>query len=380
MSTQIANRFLFLDFARAISALAVCVGHLRAVLFVDFADATNRSLGTKLFYFGTGLGHQAVIVFFVLSGYLVGGAILKRGDEFRVTDYAASRLIRLWMVLIPALLFTFSIDCLTEFATENAIHGENHDLWRSGPNGDYSLSLTTLIGNICFVQTILVPVFGTNSPLWSLCNEFWYYVFFPIMFFAGKSLWQGNPIKSLILAMLFIALGYFFLVPIWLGFFIWIFGVIAWLCHKYCTPSNSPFWLVLAGSLFFGSLVYSKSSWPQQLNIEPDLVIGVAFSLLLISIQPTIVAANRVHSITERLAVGLSEMSYTLYLTHFPIVILMGALIFKEQQLNLSIYSISLYLLIIVALLVVSWIFWWCFESRTPAVRSAANRLFTVFR
>ena len=31
---------------------------------------------TKVFYLATGLGHQAVMIFFVLSGFLVGGSVI----------------------------------------------------------------------------------------------------------------------------------------------------------------------------------------------------------------------------------------------------------------------------------------------------------------
>ena len=49
---------------------------------------------------------------------------------------------------------------------------------RSGP---IDLSWRTLLGNGAFMQDILVSTFGTNSPLWSLSNEFWYYVLFGLL-------------------------------------------------------------------------------------------------------------------------------------------------------------------------------------------------------
>lgn len=58
------------------SALLVMLGHLRAFLFLDFVDLKGTGAVTKVFYFSTGLGHQALMVFFVLSGYCVGGSVL----------------------------------------------------------------------------------------------------------------------------------------------------------------------------------------------------------------------------------------------------------------------------------------------------------------
>ena len=69
-----------LDFIRWSAAMLVVVAHARHLLFVDYyllvyKDPTFlHSISNKLFYFITGLGHEAVVLFFVLSGYLVGGA------------------------------------------------------------------------------------------------------------------------------------------------------------------------------------------------------------------------------------------------------------------------------------------------------------------
>ena len=67
------NRYVWLDVARAASALLVCAGHLRAVALVDYGELSSPGILVKTLYLLTGLEHQAVIVFFVLSGFLDGG-------------------------------------------------------------------------------------------------------------------------------------------------------------------------------------------------------------------------------------------------------------------------------------------------------------------
>lgn len=37
-----------------------------------------------------------------------------------------------------------------------------------------------------------VPIFGSNGPLWSLANEFWYYVLFSLAAFDIGNNWRGN--------------------------------------------------------------------------------------------------------------------------------------------------------------------------------------------
>ena len=70
------HRLVHLDCLRGVAALLVCLEHLRAFLFVPFAQLKSLGVFTKGFYLVTGLGHQAVMIFFVLSGFLVGGSVI----------------------------------------------------------------------------------------------------------------------------------------------------------------------------------------------------------------------------------------------------------------------------------------------------------------
>ncbi|WP_456450343.1 hypothetical protein [Hydrogenimonas sp.] len=67
----------FLHFSKWLAALVVVLSHVRAVSFPSFDNLGESGIFWKLFYFITSLGHEAVIVFFVLSGYLIGGEILR---------------------------------------------------------------------------------------------------------------------------------------------------------------------------------------------------------------------------------------------------------------------------------------------------------------
>ena len=101
-----------LDGLRGSAALLVAIGHLRSAFFVNLGELTSH----KALWFGvyalTSLGHQAVIVFFVLSGYLVGGSVIRalRNEEWSWSRYFTHRLVRLWLVLLPALLLGLAWD------------------------------------------------------------------------------------------------------------------------------------------------------------------------------------------------------------------------------------------------------------------------------
>jgi peptidoglycan/LPS O-acetylase OafA/YrhL len=132
----------------------------------DYVELVAPNIFTKIFYFFTGLGHQVVIVFFVLSGFWVGGSVLRKGSQFSLLIYGLNRMTRLWTVLVPSLLFTAISDTLTARFSPDILSGDYLVIWNSGPNPEiYPNSVLTLLGNLFFLQTVSVPVFGINSPL-----------------------------------------------------------------------------------------------------------------------------------------------------------------------------------------------------------------------
>ena len=71
----IKEHFYWLDAIRFIAAFMVLFSHSRNDFFLAYGDlpVEDKGLGTFIFYTLGRLGHEAVIVFFVLSGFLVGG-------------------------------------------------------------------------------------------------------------------------------------------------------------------------------------------------------------------------------------------------------------------------------------------------------------------
>ena len=85
----------WLDTMRFIAAFLVLFSHSRNDFFVPFDQLPpeQRGLFAYVFYFLGRLGHEAVIVFFVLSGFLVGGRGLERikNDSFQIGSYCIDR-------------------------------------------------------------------------------------------------------------------------------------------------------------------------------------------------------------------------------------------------------------------------------------------------
>src|SRR5262245_43740160 len=91
-----------LDVIRGVAAVAVLGGHIRGLFFAEYNQLAAHPLWVTVMYGVTSLGHQAVMVFFVLSGFLVGGSVLKNLDNWSWRDYLINRLTRLYVVLLPA--------------------------------------------------------------------------------------------------------------------------------------------------------------------------------------------------------------------------------------------------------------------------------------
>ena len=365
------HRLVWLDLVRGLSAMVVCASHLRAATLLDYSDLNAPNLFHKLFYFSTGLGHQAVIVFFVLSGFFVGGSVLKRGKKFQLLDYCIARLSRLWIVLIPALLVTGLINILIAIYSPEVLNGFYYETWNSGPkSGFYSASLQTFLGNIIFLQTILVPVFGINGPLWSLAYEFWYYILFPLLAFSAGKLREGN-IASRILSAATAIIIYFYLSNLRSGFLIWIMGVVVYLFVTKLPIKPRSIALVFTLICFITSLVYSMSNTLQSIfNIPTDIVTGIGFSIFCIVIATFPISSNiKFSKFINTISNTLSESSYSLYLIHFPFIIMIATFAYQGEKVAPNQLGILIFFIEYVLLLGLGWIFWFLFERHTQVVR-----------
>jgi peptidoglycan/LPS O-acetylase OafA/YrhL len=153
---------IYLDLVRIVSALLVVLYHsnLRLLTLEKLPLSTH--------------GHAAVIVFFVLSGYVIAHITSTR--ENTPLEYWSSRLTRFYSLALPVVLLTPLLDSLGE-AMAPQFYGDRttHDLaW---------LRILTSLAFLNEVWTLSIMSFS-NVPYWSLCYEFWYYVLFAVLTFT----------------------------------------------------------------------------------------------------------------------------------------------------------------------------------------------------
>ena len=370
----IDSRNLWLDLIRGCSALLVCLGHLRNAILVDYTVLIHPNIAIKVFYAVTSLGHQAVMVFFVLSGYFVGGAVLRAGAKFSWGNYLASRLTRLWVVLIPCLFITWAVGLIIGHYAPNVLAGANIDSWHSGPKlGEYSTSFSTLLANIFFMQTIISPVFGLNSPLWSLANEFWYYMLFPLLLAFVGALKPNNYISRMVSLIFIILITWCLPKDIVYGFLVWLMGVGVYISQSKIKSlsQNTIRILLLIALIAFGLvLACSKSNdWLKVMPIEPDFIVGLTFAFLCL-ISCHLSFPELYLPWLAKSSLYLSEISYSLYLSHFPVVALIASTVYASHKYTPDSQMLTQFLGWSLLLLIFASALWWLFESRTAFVRA----------
>jgi peptidoglycan/LPS O-acetylase OafA/YrhL len=351
-----------LNLIRGLAAAAVAFQHVRALLLLDWPDTPVHSPLSAGVYLLAKFAHPAVIVFFVLSGFLVGSSGIRsvQNRTWSFPRYLLHRVLRLEIVLLPALLLGLLWDTLGSHVLASPFYTVG---WFSRP---IDLSWPTLLGNAAFVQDILVPNFGTNAALWSLANEFWYYVLFGLLVTAAirtTRLWLRLALAALLLAVVWLT-GFriMALAPLWfLGLGIYLLPQMSlskW-ARSALLASSMLVFLIFLGATFGRP----TPGWAFIHPLAVDLVTGILFSCVLYAVLHANPARLRYQKIAHRIAAP----TYTLYANHLPALVLLLAWIGVRRPptpancLELAgwfiviwFYSYGLYLL---------------FESRTKAIR-----------
>jgi peptidoglycan/LPS O-acetylase OafA/YrhL len=324
---------VLLDLIRGLAATFVLLSHARNLLFIDYPQISVHRAWFFLPYLISSAGHQSVVIFFVLSGFLIGGSIFRSLDRgtWSMPSYLAHRCTRLWIVLLPGLLSCLLFDRLGQhFGWAPALYAgrvPNHIT----VNSFQSSTASVFLGNLFFLQTIRVPTFGSNTALWSLANEFWYYLLFPLVWLAllPRSTALSSRIVNLVLAALIVWL----ITPsIRLEFLTWILGAFLALLPA---PSCSGWLRACAAALYLPLFFLSTRLQvvPASLRFADcyqDLLLAVlTCAFLWVTLSATGPARPTLWTAFAR---GLSRFSFTLYVVHIPLLMLLTALVLGEHR------------------------------------------------
>lgn len=185
---------LYLDLARLLAAVAVVVAHFGYFHILD--DAQIAALPD--------FGREAVIAFFVLSGFVI--AYSARHKHRGLADFAVARAARLYSVALPMLLLSFGLAALVQQVFGAQVDDSGYELrepWLYLP-----FHLAFLGDAWSFVER---PPW--LLPYWSLDYEAWYYVLFGVFHFLdGRRRWLA---VAIVLAL--VGPRLWLLLPVWLS-------------------------------------------------------------------------------------------------------------------------------------------------------------------
>jgi peptidoglycan/LPS O-acetylase OafA/YrhL len=335
---QRSTKLLFLDGLRGLAALYVMIGHARWLLWEGFEDYSKHpeayTFFDKVLVYGFSLfryGHEVVLFFFVLSGFVIH---LKYARSFQTgfrlpidyRDYMWKRFRRIYPPFLVALGLTALLDILGRYFHLSIYFGETNNQLVNTSIGSPDLTLKTFFGSLLFLYKNYFPVFGSNGPAWSLKYEWWFYVLFPIFLSIGRrNIWY--PTAAIILlfcASFFPGLWPEKLLPDVFSMMItWWMGVI--LAEIYCNRIKLK--LQVASFPLATILLYFVPS--QFASVWNDLIMGFFFFGLL-ALLLSMKENNQIKTLLGKLKI-LGDFSYTLYITHFPILVFFAGWVFLKN-------------------------------------------------
>jgi peptidoglycan/LPS O-acetylase OafA/YrhL len=367
-----------LDFIRGLSALVVVIYHVRYRFFLDYVDVPERDFTTRFFYSITAFGHDAVMVFFVLSGFFICGSILgdRMSGRWEWRRYLLNRMVRLYVVLLPAIVLTLSVDSigLRFFGSHVAYTGLAQDWRHDFFNVADRLSANITLGNLTFLQTILVTPLGSNDALWSLSFEFWYYLLFPMLWIAVSSGTSGmlrlGLLAAAVLGLLFVGR------TIALYFGIWLMGAFLAILPR-------PSWRAFTSLATLGSLaLFVATVVAVHLPSVRSLLGG---SLAAADYATAISFATFVYFLTcdrspskaglyRTMAKHFAGCSYTLYAVHLPILVLLRGAFTADRGWSPNGGTIAVAFILTATVVVFAFVLAQATEARTSYFRTRVSR------
>ena len=221
-----------------------------------------------------------------------------------------------------------------------------------------------------FLQTIEAPIFGSNGPMWSLANEFWYYILAPLSAFLVFS--RSSASLRIVLALVLGGLIWFLPFLLLQAGLIWLAGAFAANLLLWAYAKRAMLlWPIQFVILIVPLAMLAGTKIPQSGIGDFHLGISVALALPVLSLLPPLGAWYSL------IAGHLAGISFTLYVTHFPLLTLVAMVGFAPRRFDPGLLSFSLFFGLVLLAFCWSVIMWFCFERHTDRV-SAFLGLFLI--
>lgn len=300
---------VYLDLLRFGAALMVLLFHIKLL-----------ELGpSNVLRFIPNRGHDFVILFFVLSGYVIASAADRKRTQ-GLREFALDRMARVYSVAVPILVICTLLALLLHAQIDperNMAHAIDH------PYQTFGLNLVFMSESWGLQMTPFL-----NGAYWSLCYEVMYYVIFGAWFFM-----RGWP-RAVVLVVAVALAGpkVMLLMPCWLLGVAAYFFRDRWRLHYTMAISLAIVVpvaiLILLHEIGFAPAIRSiMKDWfhhfYDELGFSNDFLVDyVAASLAALHIYGVRYIGLRWSAGLASFITAGAAMSFTLYLFHSPVVIL----------------------------------------------------------
>lgn len=368
-----------LHLLRALFALLVVLSHFKGFYFQKLDD--QSILIEKILRIPFSLGYFAVIGFFVISGYLVGGNALSSSVVVSTRGFVFNRITRLWTVAIPSLCLTFfSVNFVCgNYSKAQFCTGAESFTLKTSDLPMQSLSLTTFLGNLFFLQDFQVPVYGANGPLWSLAFEFWYYMAFIAVYNMLK--FREKSLVIILASAFFILVVVQIVSPKWyiLGFS-WVVGAFS----RKLVANNLARKVKVVNFSFLIFLV----AFPTIITLSAAIFVPEFLGVLLVTIVTCIiiiyfsslevVVNGKISSFLCRLIFELSNSSFSLYAYHFPLLVLIANIYYGGTSQRFTVVSVLNLICVVPMVYFMCYLFFLLTEKNTGSVRKYFSAKFKL--
>ena len=348
---------LYLDLVRFLAAVLVVISH-----FSYFSVASTTA---QLFL--PHFGREAVVIFFVLSGFVIAYTCNEKRLSLR--QYAVARCARLYSVVLPILLVTILLALLATTLFNTPIEA-SYQLNKLHLYIPLHLLFAGQLWSLSETPPWLVPY-------WSLSYEAWYYVLFGVLFYGrGKARVALATVVLLIMGP-----------KLWLLLPVWLSGVMLYRYRDRLQLGPAPArlgWLLtlLALALYkaFSCEVYLRalgtSIWPfpgfalgSADRYLSDYVVGAIVCLHFIFARQALFAGLEPWRAPVR---SVAAYTFTLYLIHTPVIGLWLAFYPHDPGRWTDIAALS------VCIGLCCFLFGFVTERRKAAFQASFNRRFRV--
>jgi Predicted acyltransferases len=310
--------FPYIDGLRAIAVLSVLAYHLHSAWLPG--------------------GFAGVDVFFVISGFVVSASVGRhpRGAPHRFFLYFLSRRIQR---IAPALLACLLVTCLaaTLFIPDAWLSENSQETGRYAFFG-FSNLILSLNANSYFSP---ISEYNPYTHTWSLGVEEQFYLLFPLLFWAWTlgGRWRQGAVALTTVALVG-SLAYavhvqpaaplhaFYLLParLWeLASGVLLYQLMALGGQRFDHEATGPHraWRTVLGLIGLGLVAFALVSAKTERFPIPDAFAAVAGTLLLLGgLHQQPAASPLVRLLTLRPIRAIGAISYSLYLWHWPVVVL----------------------------------------------------------